>query len=1203
MNMTECTRLEKQPYLVIEELDPKYTHSLMKASLIEPLLRSRRPWIRRVHVIQFSEQGCYVGKNFGRNPHYMVPYDSYEKTIGRRCLLFDIPVVVYPLKKTISHSDLLICFNFGRNKDPQLLCPETRFINDLLVNMKEVIRSTKQGNEIVNKVGVHSVVGLHNNNESFGGVVEEDNVSSRVDNDTTSMQDVIRGARQVHHGFSSNYSLSRLPKEQGGMVSPRIMGGYVPLACVPLFVGMTKLGDAMYSHDCSRKLRHDDVSERLYADGRRNDRFARIIHCDNRIEALTCSETEEGGAILNIHVDTNNDDTAIGRLGNYNYVICAWHYVTLPDNRLKRIAILAYSRRSVGDLFTREDQCRLFFDKTMSPWLRQLPVWRKQTSPGRDIFLRNYYGLSATVGNAGELNFPPTINKHATYLSAFVDAGNRLRHGYEKVNKKEMSVEKYLEAVLPIVFSNSALPYVTVVDRIIGDTECVRRMAGTNLTVLFREILEEQFKSIRSGGQPRHQPTFNKDPSDLWIFESLLILRQAVRECRSNTRFSFQCLNQILKKINGVGDLLGQHLAHVMALSLLIPAKFGAGAVVCTGTVTASRLISEHGIKKSSFNCLMEYTCLEYNWLPYMAESGLCKVGQHPNVRFRDAIYPTQESVYWITMVQDNYRVMRLNRKMTGGGAVTCPRQLTLDMAKVEKHNSSSISSMRVILENWWITRSNMDFKAIQARYAEPTRDRLSKDSEKGNRNRKRGLDTCVPVANKKIDWRCLDDREIREFSDDFCSKLRSAAIQLYRKHQDELFGNKSSSQRHSLDLRLIHNMGKLYSSTRTPRYESRRRTVPGLFKSVTNLLSLGVQVYQINDLFILTQEVTRGTFLLQTPSHVGGVILLVEVITLESNKNTSRFSVNGGTLFGCQAHLIDRHRRKGETHRTLQTWTLGRQGDRCLAVQSSEGCFKLRSVVDNDISPDILGFTNKKDAKRSMLWYLLTMKDHLDWINMSIPSELWRPATNNTSEIPESCALYVIISIGNMGNGKGEVLCVLGTSPGNRTVFVKMEAHNRIFALPVISKSNLLGKCTKGIPMDNEKQGSIVGCDSEPVPVKCVLTSRRRRTAVLAVPSEIDPFTGNKSATSREIMDHSIVKWQRVWSQVLDGWRTSMVVRPTGTSMDRYWHPPGTSTECGSIRSPKDLQDFLNYSSRTLTEEENGDPNFVRLLHEWNGR
>jgi hypothetical protein len=814
-------QLEKQPYLVIEELDPQFRCSLNKGSLTEPLLRTRRRWIMRVHVIQFSAFGCYVGKNFGRNPHYMIPHEHYEKSIVKRCELFDIPLTFYPKSKTISYTDLLVCFNFDSNTSKETttqLCPETRKVYDILISM---------------------------NLESLGttGCTFGDNVSESTLHGTVVEQDVVRGARQQHMGFSSNYSLARLPKEQGGMVSPRILDGSLSPDSVSKFVEMTRLGDAVYSHSCAKKIRQDGgASKKLYDNERRNKRFAKLIHEDNRIEAITYSETDDGGALLKIHVDTNNDDTMSGQSGNYNYVICVWFFVQMPDGTWKRIAILAYSRRSVGDLFVREDLCRHFFDKTMTPWLKALPEWRKQIIPDRSIFEKKFYGSRVEVGEKGELYFPPTINKHVSYLSGYVDAIIRLNRGYEKVNKKKMSVEKQLEAILPIVFCNCALPYVSVIDHILEDSERIQDLDRNNLTVLFMKNLQELFSSIRSsgGGKTRHQPTFNKDPSDLWIFESLLILRQAVLECRSNPRFSFQCLMQKLKDIKGIGDLLGQHLAHVMALSFVIPARFGAGAVVCSGTATAQRLSRIHGIKKSSFKCLMEYTCLEYEWMPYLSECGLCKVVQDPNVRFRDAIYPTQESVYWITITdEEEYRVMRLDRNgSTSCGLVTCSRTLNHRMEEVTQHNSDSISNMKTILANWWIPRRKIEFRAILARYADPKPDTHTGRSIGTSRKRRRtrDMDTCLPVANKKIDWRNLDDREMREFSDDFAEKMKTAAFQLHKRRRDELYGNQDSSRCNSLDLRLIHNMGKLFCSRRTARYPQKRSSFPGLFKSVTHL-------------------------------------------------------------------------------------------------------------------------------------------------------------------------------------------------------------------------------------------------------------------------------------------------------------------------------------------------------------------------------
>ena len=255
------SRLDEQPYLVVEELDPKYGWSLNKSSLKEPLLRSRRPYIKRVHVVQFGEFGCYVGKNFGRNPHYMIPFIQYETTIRRPCLLYDIHMVVYPTSKTISHSDLLVCFNFGWGMDTLQMCPQTKSIFDLV---QQIQASSKMGvvpNEKAKK----------RRGQLAASVALEENAGSPIIDGTHPQelnQDEIRGARQQHYGYSSNYSLSRLPKDQGGLVCPRIVGGSVSPDCVPTFVGMTKLADAVYSHDCARKMRKEQGPGRLYDDER-----------------------------------------------------------------------------------------------------------------------------------------------------------------------------------------------------------------------------------------------------------------------------------------------------------------------------------------------------------------------------------------------------------------------------------------------------------------------------------------------------------------------------------------------------------------------------------------------------------------------------------------------------------------------------------------------------------------------------------------------------------------------------------------------------------------------------------------------------------------------------------------------------------------------------------------------------------------------
>ena len=79
--------------------------------------------------------------------------------------------------------------------------------------------------------------------------------------------------------------------------------------------------------------------------------------------------------------------------------------------------------------------------------------------------------------------------------------------------------------------------------------------------------------------------------------------------------------------------------------------------------------------------------------------------------------------------------------------------------------------------------------------------------------------------------------------------------------------------------------------------------------------------------------------------------------------------------------------------------------------------------------------------------------------------------------------------------------------------------------------------------------------------------------------PSEIDPFGGMGSTdiTRHEYSLH-LSRWHPYWTKVLDSWKSSFVVRKTGKSGDKYWHPPGTSVQKRWIRSAKDLRSYLEY-------------------------
>jgi hypothetical protein len=151
----------------------------------------------------------------------MIRPEDYDKDIKRRCGGFGIPISFYPANTTVSYSNTIVCFNFGRAIDSSNLCEETKLVREALIDL--------------GLDSIHSEV--NNEEESADGPTRsrhpldedtEDTIGDSYKEETMDFwPDKIRGAKQRHFGFSSNYNLCRLSEEEGGLVSPRLVGGGV----------------------------------------------------------------------------------------------------------------------------------------------------------------------------------------------------------------------------------------------------------------------------------------------------------------------------------------------------------------------------------------------------------------------------------------------------------------------------------------------------------------------------------------------------------------------------------------------------------------------------------------------------------------------------------------------------------------------------------------------------------------------------------------------------------------------------------------------------------------------------------------------------------------------------------------------------------------------------------------------------------------
>lgn len=234
--------------MVIEEMKESYKNAIGRRKLECPMNAKRQSHIGKIHIIEFGKEGVYIGRNFGENPHYMVDIKFLNDKIVPLCKRWGIPIKRYPKTNMISSSSILCVWQGIRS-------PSTG------------------GHRQVSQLSRQTVCDEFDNLD-FEELYMESNVidqqSSHYEKDNPS-----RGARQMHFGYTSNHSLSRVVDEYGNIsIRPSLIGGGVPTKWEKRFVSMTKIGDAMFDDDESYVIRETNDKVGLYGDSFRNDRFA-----------------------------------------------------------------------------------------------------------------------------------------------------------------------------------------------------------------------------------------------------------------------------------------------------------------------------------------------------------------------------------------------------------------------------------------------------------------------------------------------------------------------------------------------------------------------------------------------------------------------------------------------------------------------------------------------------------------------------------------------------------------------------------------------------------------------------------------------------------------------------------------------------------------------------------------------------------------
>lgn len=402
--------------LVVEEISKEYGKSFRSMDLMEPMEKGRIRFIETVHVIWFSDCGVYLGRNFGRFPHYMVLKSRLHDTVLEKCFKWRIPVKQHVSNQQISTSSILCVWQLGRevvNRTTQCCRGNQELLsqNTLDTETRDKIRHYVDCLDL----NGHDESNGHSNN--------------------------CRGAKQEHFGYTSNHALKRCLSYNGSYTAmPCLIGGGVSDLWKTRFATMTNIGKEMYGHPLSLCITQNN-SRDIYDDEERNQLISQKIHVDNCIEAITFSITDTEDSMLQIHVDSNNDETDQGQLNNYNYIVCAWQMQQTGDGRKIRSAIIAYSRRSISDFLTRETRCKSYCEKVVQRWLELQPYWKINTTPGSSIFDERIYEGHAYVNSCGDIIIGATINRQASYLSAFAGAILEFRK-YINFESKQLQVNR-----------------------------------------------------------------------------------------------------------------------------------------------------------------------------------------------------------------------------------------------------------------------------------------------------------------------------------------------------------------------------------------------------------------------------------------------------------------------------------------------------------------------------------------------------------------------------------------------------------------------------------------------------------------------------------------------------------------------------------------------------------------------------------------
>ena len=322
-----------------------------------------------------------------------------------------------------------------------------------------------------------------------------------------------------------------------------------------------------------------------------------------------------------------------------------------------------------------------------------------------------------------------------------------------------MEVEKCLEMILPVASVRAARIYREVLlYRFAEDPSSYNE----NLFIKFCEEGLINNKSLSDGVFSRHVPSFNHPRSYLWVRSTLRKMLEIVRLCQQRPSTSYKVVSAMLSGMKGIGELIAQHIIHLMALVGLVPTHLAADAVI-SQTARISERLSSKGIAASMSGQLLDVVAHHFGIPRSVAENILCKEladeakeasSKAMAKKHYDGIYKDQKMVVWVKPPDDKedleaYRVcvaIRPSTRKSGAAKEIKTKKVVVYrpdkfVFRSDKEGSRTCKTGVEAATLWWQKASDKAMSEMENLWIYVTREQ---------RDRKERYDAGVTCSEKK---------------------------------------------------------------------------------------------------------------------------------------------------------------------------------------------------------------------------------------------------------------------------------------------------------------------------------------------------------------------------------------------------------------------------------------------------------------------